>query len=342
MSEIANPTSNTIEAAFKSNDANWKALCTAHEKLFGNVAPVVLYSLPESLIEALAKRSRGVLSDAELDFELNLSDALRSQHSIGFVNGRPIQSNLFTKRTAVSVSEADFDSLGWKEFGLTCEKVNQVAAEIESRALHIHDQFVAYAGWLITNPMFLHEVAVLRKRGPALEPACLEQTAVLVDREINKFLARWQLAGMTSWDLPNPQGPNLSGIALPASTRRGAEVVTLEMPPTIRLPARFPMSDLLSENRHQATQPHLVEWRAILDQEKDKTTFGILRFSQMLHLQFFRNIVLGSRYKDRFNGHLQALDSAFGEYLDVGAQSAQKLRLAIAHRLRRPLGDGRE
>jgi hypothetical protein len=147
---------------------------------------------------------------------------------------------------------------------------------------------------------------------------------------------------MTSWDLPNPQGPNLSGIALPDSTRRGAEVVTLEMPPTIRLPARFPISDLLSEIRHQATQPHLVEWKGILDQEKGKTTFGILRFSQMLHLQFYRNIILGSRYKDRFRGQVQALDSAFGEYLDVGEQSAQKLRLAIAQRLRRPLGDGRE
>jgi hypothetical protein len=136
---------------------------------------------------------------------------------------------------------------------------------------------------------------------------------------------------MATWDLPAPQGPNLAGIELPESARRGAEQVSLELPLTTRLPARFPIRDVIAEIRNQTARPHLAEWHEILDRE-GKNGPGLRQFRTMLHIQFFRDIVLASRYLDRFKGRVEALDRAFGVFFDVSQDSVKKIRLEAEHR----------
>jgi hypothetical protein len=224
-------------------------------------------------------------------------------------------------------------SLGWEEFGLTHEKTNRLLAEGESRALPFHEQLVAYAGWLVTNPTFMDEVAALKQQEEASFATGLNLVTSENSRAINAFLGRWQLAGMSTWDLPEPQGPNLASIKWPESAQHAGETVNLELPLTTRLPARFPIRELVAEIREQAAKSHLLKWLEILDRVS-KESLGLQAFRHMLHIRFFRDIVVVSRYGNRFDGNVQALDRAFGHYLGVRSEdSVKKLRAEIRRRL---------
>jgi hypothetical protein len=295
-----------------------------------------LYSLPQSLIEALAKEGHGVLDAEELDFELELACAAEPHHAIGFSGGHPLRSHLFEPRRPMAVSAADCEALGWAEYGLTSAQANGLAIEIESRAASFREQLKAYAGWLITNPLFLREVSVLRRHHPDPVQAAPGPVVYSHDETMLTFLGKWQLARLATWDLPEPQGPNFSGIPLPAAGRRPMETISLELPMTVRLPGRYPIREQISEIRSADSQPHLAEWQDILSQEKRSDKFGIERYAQMLQLQFFRNVVLASRYEQRFHRCVARLDRAFASYLKSEQQSVQRLRLKARRRLRSP------
>ena len=311
----------------------WKSLCIEYERLFGESHPAVIYGLPELLIEALNKKSKGLLTDAELDFELRLHDSLGERYAVGFDDGRPIHSSLFEERSAVLVSPEDFEALGWEKSGLTLEGVNCAAEEIENRALPFHEQLVAYAGWLLTNPQFIQELALLREQEAQFIAAESSAVAENIVRQMNDFLARWQLANMTTWDLPEPQGPNLSGTTFPESARRGADGIPLEFTMTTKLPARFPIRDLLAEIRQHDAGAHLADWQQVLSTEKTQGP-GIIGYGRTLHIRFFRDTVLSSRYGERFVGRHEDLDRAFGDYLGVSSKSIKALRVEISRRLR--------
>jgi len=324
-----------FEKLVRPNKDAWTELLVEFEELFSDCDAAVVYGLPESLIDTLAEHVPSLCNDDELGFERRLSELLRRHHSVGLSHGRLIRSCLFEEREPMTVSREDVQSLGWEEYGLTPEKVNALCLEIESRAVPFREQAVAYAGWLVTNPHFLAEVAAIRERKRELVlKASDDERAYLFDREMNAFCSKWQLAGMASWDLPEPQGPNLAGMELPESARRGAEQVSLEIPLTMRLPARFPIRDLIAEIRSQAAQPHLCEWQKILSKDSEDGS-GLRQFRAMLQIQFFRNVVLASRYADRFKGRVEALDRAFGRFLKLGEDSVKKLRLKIERRLGR-------
>jgi len=321
----------------EANEAVWTTLFAQYRSLFGHDVGPVFYGLPEQLIEALSKEAPGLLTKSELDFELELADALKDRYSIGIDQGRMIKSSLFEDRQPVTVSKEDFDALGWADFGLSYERINEQLAEGEARSVLFHGQLVAYAGWLVTNAQFLGEVALLQERQKDLLRSLSDEAAgSAVREEMNRFLAKWQLAGMSSWDLPEPQGPNLGGIDFPAATQRGAATVKLELPLTTRLPARFPIRDLISEIRREEALPHLAEWQEILSTERS-AGLGIERFGRILHIRFFRDIVLASRYESRLSATVEAQDRAFGGYLGLSPESIKKLRQQANRRRRQPM-----
>ena len=311
---------------------DWVALRDKFPELFGDPDSTVLYGVPDSLFDALEREAPGIFADQQFEFERELARVLKRQHSIGIVAGRLVRSSLFEERAPMTVSQDDFDALGWKEFGLTCEKANQLGETIEFRTVFFHEQRVAYAGWLLTNPLFKREVADMRESEQVFLTATSVDAAAPFVEAMNSFLNRWQLSGMSSWELPEPQGPNLAGIEPSEASRRGAEMVTLQFPLTTRLPARFPVRELVSEIRNQADQPHLKEWHEILDQDS-KSSPGLRRFSHLLNIQFFRNEVLPLRFGKRIAGNVAALDRAFGLYLGVGEDSVKKLRSESKRRL---------
>jgi hypothetical protein len=320
-----------------SKDA-WAKLVGEFRDLFHDRDPAVVYGVPGDLLDALAEDVPDLFDfnkDA-LSFEYRLADFFQQHYSVGLVHGRLIRSSLFEERAPLTISSEDFHALGWEQFGLTQQKANHLCSELESRSAQFHEQAVAYAGWLVTNPQFLNEVTAIREgKRELLTMASDFETAIKLDPEMNAFCAKWQLAGMASWDLPEPQGPNLAGIRLPESARRGDEQVNLELPLTMRLPARVPIRDIVAEIRVQAASPHLAEWQEILDRSKGRSGPGESQFATILQIQFFRNIVLESRYGERFSGRVQALDRAFSRFVGLEEDSIKKLRLEIQRRLGR-------
>jgi hypothetical protein len=247
--------------------SNWTHLAAEFPDLLGDLRSTTIYCLPEALIDAIALDAPRILTTRHLAFERELTNVLSQEHAIGIDAGRLVLSTLFAERSPVVVSRADFEALGWERYGLELEKVNRALETAETRASVFHEQRVAFAGWLITNTQFLNEVAELQKQEYGFWETVSNTEALPYVQGMNDFLNRWQLAGMSSWDLPNPQGPNLSGIESPVLSRRGAESIKVEVPLSMKLPARFDIRELMTEIRSSAGHAHLLEWHQVLNQE---------------------------------------------------------------------------
>lgn len=222
--------------------------------------------------------------------------------------------------------------LGWDKFW-TLETANHLLNVGADRTEPIRQQLQAFIGWLITNPTFVSQVAEFKAREndklAAGEP--LDEDKELLQAFV-EFCAEWQLDGMATWDLPIPRGVNLSGLAIPLCA--SDESINLTLPATVRLPARFPLGELMKELRRNTVSDRLDGWREVLDQSGGDGK-GLHRYRQMLPLHFYRNVVLKSRYRDRIPGHVELLDVAFADFFgDIREDSVKKLRLGVERRLK--------
>ena len=134
--------------------------------------------------------------------------------------------------------------------------------------------------------------------------------------------------------MPVPLGVDLTGLGLVANESERS--IKLCLPPTMRLPARFPIAEIFREICAESATEQLAEWQDVLNMGEQGT--GLRRYAQILPLHFYRNIVLSSRYANRLMGHTERLDIAFAKYfrkigLKIGADSVKKMRLATPHML---------
>jgi hypothetical protein len=207
-------------------------------------------------------------------------------------------------------------------------------------------------GWLLTYPMFLSERNQLRSRWEAviqslgsipaypvraesIPPAlpmlggsdCLDEFL----RDFNEFYGRWQLRRLVTWDLPEPLGANLSGYEVPNNFPPTVSRLTLEVPSTLRLPAHYPIRARLEEIQRAQNPEHLQPWLDVQDQQGEN---GLRhrRFGTLFYLAYYRDIVLASRYHDRFPGNVEKLDQAFAHVLALSTDSIKRGRLTITTR----------
>jgi hypothetical protein len=295
---------------------------------------VAIYALPTRLIESLKSNAPGWLTDDDLAFEEELADLCQRFRAVGVTAGHLVCYDwlgLPGHGDNGPLTMSLFKWLGWDQFW-TWEQANNLLRMGADRTDPLRQQLQAFLGWLITNPVFLREAAELRAKEKARIDAGkpIEDNEDLV-RGFAKFCAAWSLDGLATWDLPIPQGVNLSGLGTQLGIRE--ESIDLSLPATLRLPARYPLSELLKELREHAASDRLAGWCDVLDQSGGDCK-GLRRYRQMLPLHFYRNIVLESRYRDRIPGCVERLDLAFAQVLDLGEDSVKKLRLAIRQRLR--------
>jgi hypothetical protein len=213
----------------------------------------------------------------------------------------------------------------------------------------LFEQLEAYAGWLVINPVFQTELtrlrstwaeAVARRRGIPLYSVSrnLEFGEALpgpdCDRDLMAadfiaFYQRWHLITLPTWDLPQPVGFNLGA---PAAAERFLGITdgaALQLPPTVRLPARCPVRDLVQT----APEEHLAEWKMVLAQQHP-SHFSFARWRRIFHLHFFRNVVLTRSYPDRLHRRAEALDWVFADYFDdEGDESVRKQRQWLERRV---------
>jgi hypothetical protein len=296
-----------------------------------------IYSLPVQLVESLRAKLPYWLTAQDLTFEEEFADLCGRYHVVGAAGGKSVPYGWLTIATP---TEQPIESLTLSDLKLfegdqfwTLETANCLLKAGADRIEPIRQQLQAFIGWLITNPAFVSQVAEFKAREKdklaAGEPLEDDKELLLTFVE---FCAEWQLDGMATWDLPIPCGVNLSGLAIPLGNR--GEPINLTFPATVRLPARFPLGDLMKELRRDTLSDRLAGWREVLDPNGGDGK-GLRRYRQILPLHFYRNVVLQSRYGDRILGHVELLDVAFADFFgDIGEDRVKKLRLGIERRFK--------
>jgi hypothetical protein len=315
-----------------------------------------LYACPPELLQALAKKLPGWFSCAELVFEHDLWGLCHKLHCIGFFHQRPVRHASLSRPPIPVLSEPLVKVLGWDTFW--SREQAQALVDIGCQRLDpLHARLDAYRGWLATNPLYLQECLHLKNRWAravqnlgripdypvSISPGskgrpprrAVDVTSQLV-AEFTEFYERWDLQGLVTWDLPEPRGPNLSGLALPSNGRRATGPVTIEVPALLSVPSTFPLRTILEEAQQAQTPAHLREWQQI-QQQQHSGNLRFLRFRRMFLLHYYRETLLASRYAARFPGNVEALDQAFAQFLGgLDMDSIKKLRLRMEALRRSP------
>lgn len=201
-----------------------------------------------------------------------------------------------------------------------------------------HDRLLGVVGWLLTEPLFLADVAKLRTEYEALpagtRPNFPLGRAVVLDSvgvhepempaatsafavNLRQFLDRWGLMQLATWDLPDPQGPLLPNY-LPEGPARPAHGIH------IFIPLHYPLQgddDLLGRVREFQRQQ--AETLAL------PPGFGGIAH-HALYAQMFRLIYLDLAVRGRFQhrgprGIASALEAAAAPYLGRSGDSVHRL-----------------
>jgi hypothetical protein len=318
------------------------------------VAADPLYALPEALRVALVEEVPNWFSQADLAFEMDLEILCRRHHAIGLFQNRPVGDVLLVP---VSMRTEFFPALArsLSEEAATVTETQAAAEAGDDCMSPIHDRLNAYRGWLLTNPVFLNDVSQLREtwgdvvkmlgffpaygrlahgRIGAQQPS--GGRSIVTEgfaRDWNTFYERWQLQRLLTWDLPEPLGPNLSGMAFPASVVRPPSQITIQLPATFALPNPKSLGSLVTSIQRTHQPEHLQGWQQVLDQRHPRG-LRFQGFRQIFFLRFYRDIVLARRYPDRFRGRIAAIDRAFAAFLGEMDHAGRSLSEDAVKKLR--------
>ena len=292
-----------------------------------------LYALPLPLLSAIERELPGLLTEFELDFEREFASLCNGRGAVGTADEIFIQHSILNPPGLPSITPKDWKAMGGgaETDERSIETSRQAARE---RLEPVTDQRQAYLGWLLTNLDFLSgRNAVRSRRDNALGSMSFRRLPWQSrDEHFEQFLNHWMLCDMSSWELPIPQGPNLTGQAWPEQFFESKPAVHVTLPVTTALPTRYPLGQILKEARRLQTPAHLQGWLDVLEPRgKSK---GVMQFRHVFGLHFYRDLALGGRYGDRLPGHNQALDRALGKFLHLSEDAIKKLRLTIAKRLK--------
>lgn len=293
-----------------------------------------LYAMPDELLREIGSQLPGLLLPHEITFESALTAFGMRHRCLGIVDGTFIRNSILMPPPMPRISPEMFEKLGWAAV-MTLDQANSSLGVASGRLDPLREQAQGYLGWLLTNRQFLAEVKDLCIHRDHRGAKCSFQrqsTENVEDKRFRSFLDRWQLSGLSSWDLPIPQGPNFTGIHLPGHNEPGNDSIHLDLPITAPLQARYPLRQMIEEARQQATPPHLSQWLKVL--QRSSNGRGPTHYQRMLHLHFYRDIGFSSRYGNRLARRVEKLDKVFAEFIGLGVDEIKKLRLAIARRLR--------
>lgn len=289
-----------------------------------------VYAIPEDAIEGLALTR--VFGSETLAAERAFSRACR-EHGIVGVWGRYTVAYHLLTRQPLLLDNSIVRKLGWNHRQLGMIRGAAGLAEVAA------DRLRGVVGWLMTEPPFLAELAGLRGRYEALPAADrpqfpLGRVVILNDPgtlgtelpastsaftgDLRQFLDRWGLMQLTTWDLPDPQGPLLPDMLPAGAPARPVHGVHLFVP------IHFPLQgddDLLSRvrefQRQQATELGLAPGFG-----------GVAHHAQ--YAQMFRLIHLDRTVRGRFGnrpprGIITALEAAAASFLGIGGESVHRL-----------------
>jgi hypothetical protein len=332
----------TLTSEPRGFSRDWKSFLTQHgewDQLHNLDEP--LYCLPASAIYWLARVERGsspVLNATSARAERQYAELCAQHNAVGSWQGRSIVYP-YSRPPSNSVLQSLLSQSGWSN--ALKRQMQQGLKKIEPANLRLK----GYVGWLLTEPAFLHAVSRLaeswrslpveqRPSFPLGRPLRLEveprdsspaPTALATfGGAVRDFLDRWGLIQLTTWDLPDPQGP-LVPSPLPANSpalpRHGIHIV---------LPLHYGLQG------NDELQKQILEFQrqAARDLGLNETMAGLEHFNayatmfDIIHLERTMLSRIGSRRPPR--GFIGRVEQAVAAMLGGSLERVRKMRKAIA------------
>ena len=262
---------------------DWAAFNQAHNSWSAaHVGDDPVYALPSQVIDELCRHkpaagqgrsSPSLLTSDEEQAERELR-ALCKGDCVGVWQGQPIDYPLLGDwaETAAWLRKAPEQYERHKATRKkgpvppeTLRKARLAGQTASARMGELNCQRLGYAGWLILNDQFRTKRDALIKQwracgalllswlppnAPSQEPRARRARLI---KDLERFRRRWQLVGLPTWDLPDPQGPV---VLLPAQVPRLAASQVI-----VGLPTYFDMGsssrfhdDVVAQQRDLARQ----------------------------------------------------------------------------------------
>jgi hypothetical protein len=329
--------------AFPTIGPAWNQFRETHAAWLGHLPQInPLYCLTEPVIARLEHTHIGrppLLDRRAAEAERALNHLCRRSNAVGFLDGLPIVYRFFSPPPPPP-SEADMVALGWTP------AVRGEIPQLAKRAADAAVRLKGYAGWLLTEPDFLRDCRSMAERWNALPdqdrprfplrrgsfhsnlPEEYRTTAsdagLAFETAFFDFCDRWGLAGMASWDLPDPQGaffPDLLSPNAPALPQQGLHLF---------LPIHYPLTGdddllarILQEQRSLARQAGLPRSAAGLPHYRAYATI-----LEVLHWERVITDRVGPARRPR--GFVGLIKEAIAEALHITDHQVDKWRKAIS------------
>jgi hypothetical protein len=319
-----------------------------------------LYSLPEALIDIIAGKQSGslterqgvapgFLSEDEVAFERDLA---RTVGGGGFFYREPFPCLLLAAPASPEVDRADQEIQSLLGEGLETEGVHprrvQMIFDNEGRYRELADtRAAAYAGWLVTDARFRQERDALRgawgtyveeeRRFPVVPQSVLGHPIGPPSRggkqfaHFMRFYRRWGLETFLTWDLPLPMRPAFHGAPFRQKAGLSEAGVNLFLPWYVLRDGRFGLRELARHLQDLQNPEHLAGWLETVTTRKGELADTRLR--NVLILYRYQHLALQSRYSGRPGWDATRQDVAFAEFLNRSEESVRQVRLHLQRRL---------
>lgn len=186
-----------------------------------------------------------------LEAEKSFTDFCHKEGYAGAWGDYAIRSHCLLRGRNLGLGEEQTDNLAAILNGSSLHENREAITSALQQADFAALRMTAYVGWLLTNPIFVRERDDLKA---SLEDYCRRNDALSIEalfplqpvpyqeseeqdgragamyhsgfddeegkeilRKVARFMIRWELSGMDSWDLPRPQGPLLNANGIPVN-----------------------------------------------------------------------------------------------------------------------------
>ncbi len=216
-------------------------------------------------------------------------------------------------------------------------------------------QWHGYLGWLVSNAEFRCELTALRAvaaeaiRTRGRFPTRSQLASATAVHEVGEnsmevrlleFCRRWSLERLLTWDWPQPMHPEYFGSLIHPPETSTEAGISLFLPWSVMQGGQIGDLQLISALKISAVPQHLRDW--VFPPSNQKTEKAADFFELQAKLYRYYWLALRGRYEPRFHRRLQAIDTAFGEWLNLEPDTIRRHRLTLQKRLQSfevPLGD---
>jgi hypothetical protein len=310
------------------------------------------FTLPEGLLTILAAELGKDSFEPEIqELELTLSQICGNHTQlVGFWRDAPIEYCFLRRIPLPQIDTQTLQSLGWD---MTVAQANSMLRVGDSRSRKYFQVAQGYAGWLMTNPIFVREhddllrafqIEIQRVGLPGLARPIGNGVADRFElqrhrspnqyfEQLQAFCLRWRLSGLAAPNLPMPLQPQTPVPAPLAALGPMNNVGALfYLPDTYPVPGREELRNMMEESLRGAESPeHLADWTKLI-RSKNPAKNQIVRFGRIFELQHYCRI-LQERNPEAIRRRQGHLESALAKFMNVSADTVHQDLLRVRRRL---------